>query len=76
MLNLLVNFCIITFIYFAVSDPAKAILFPKKRGGAKRTRTVRRSYVERRVQPARRGQNAEIISLEASRAARGDMRAA
>lgn len=76
MLNLLVNFCIITFICFAVSGPAKAILFPKKRGGVKRTQQARRSYVERRVQPARRGQNAEIISLEASRAARGDMRAA
>ena len=76
MLNLLVNFCIITFICFAASGPAKAILFPKKSGGAKRTRTARRSYVERRVQPARRGQNAKIISLDSARAARGDMRAA
>ena len=76
MLNLLVNFCIITFICFAVSGPAKAILFPKKRGGVKRTQQARRSYAERRVQPAGRRQNAEIISLEASRAARGDMRAA
>ena len=76
MLNLLVNFCIITFICFAVSGPAKAILFPKKRGVVKRTRTARCSYVERRVQPARRRRNAKIILLEASRAARGDMRAA
>ena len=76
MLNLLVNFCIITFICFAVSGPAKAILFPKKRGGVKRTQQARRSYAERRVQPARRRRNAKIISLEPTRAARGDMRAA
>ena len=76
MLNLLVNFCIITFICFAVSGPAEAILFPKKSGGAKRTQQARRSYAERRVQPARRGRNAKIIALDSARAARGDMRAA
>ena len=31
MLNFLINFCLITFLCYAVAGPVKAILFPKKR---------------------------------------------
>ncbi len=31
MLNLLINFCLITFLCYAVAGPVKTILFPKKR---------------------------------------------
>ncbi len=30
MLNFLINFCLITFLCYAVAGPVKAILFPKK----------------------------------------------
>lgn len=69
MLNLLINFCIITFVCYAASGPVKAILFPKKRHAQKR---VAASRVERTQQRRK----AKIIVISRKRAVRSNMRAA
>lgn len=61
MLNFLINFCLITFLCYAVAGPVRAILFPKKSRRA--YRLARRSAAAvRQSRPAPR-KKAKIIYL-------------
>lgn len=69
MLNLLINFCIITFVCYAASGPVKAILFPKKR-------RVQKRVAAKPIARAQQRRKAKIIVISRKRAVRSNMRAA
>lgn len=73
MLNFLINFCIITFICYAVSGPVKAILFPKKRRPARR---AQKRVAASRVERTQQRRKAKIIVISRKRAVRSNLRAA
>ena len=52
MLNFLINFCLITFLCYAVAGPVKAILFPKKRRTRRAVAAQTRRHASKTLLPA------------------------
>ena len=52
MLNFLINFCLITFLCYAVAGPVKAILFPKKRRTRRAVAAQTRRHASETLSPA------------------------
>lgn len=67
MFNFLINFCIITFLCYAVAGPVKAILFPQKRRA--------RHAAVRTARPQPRKQQKPVL-VKRKKAARKKLRAA
>ena len=66
MMGFLINFCLITFICYAVAYPVRAILFGGRR---KRQRTVHRRRAVRRPATVKPRRKAVIIPFQRERAA-------
>ena len=66
MMNFLINFCLITFICYAVAYPVRVILFGGRR---KQQRTVRRRRAVRRPAAVKPKRRAVIIPFRREHAA-------